>query len=185
MMIKQSLIALTIFAVILMMNVVKAEQMAAQESAASAPNFAEICSLPNNNWAPIMGVPCNPNNFTLLVSPTTRVQITGSNFIANCGIQYTPVYTFDMNAGYVETSQLCNIKSVFRGGDRVSVCNTSNSLAMYPTPILSGKASYNFVPGQYGLVLSDPVFTGQRIYVSKVLVGSAIGWVQSDYICLA
>ncbi|KAG2382379.1 hypothetical protein C9374_005581 [Naegleria lovaniensis] len=150
-------------------------------------NFKEVCNLSGDSWLPTFPTLCAPNNFTLLIPSSSRVQVVGGPYPSQCGIQYYSVYTFDMQAGFVDARNLCNIKSVFRGGDRVTPCKLPpgiNGLSMYPTPILSGKAVASFPLGTSALVVSDPVYTAQRVYVSKVLYGSMIGYVQTDYVCL-
>ena len=155
--------------------------------ATAAATFKEACNLSGNSYLLITPTMCSSNNFTLAVPASTRLQVTGGPYSSPCGITYYMVYTFDMNAGFVDSRNLCNILSVYRGGDRVQPCKVPSGsyLNMYPTPLIAGNSVGVFTPSQIGIILSDPVYNSQRIYTSKVLVGSTIGYIQTDYVCLA
>ncbi|EFC38527.1 predicted protein [Naegleria gruberi] len=146
------------------------------------PIYVEICNLAKEELAPIINNDkCNLNNYTLLLPANTRVEIIGQSFFCGREKLMFPISVYGIQ-GDVLLSNLCAIKSEFRGGDKVVVCKGS-SLNVYSTPLLYGKPAFTFVQGQFGYVLSDPIYTEQGIYVTKVLVGSSIGWVDTNFIC--
>ncbi|KAL9649511.1 hypothetical protein ABK040_007668 [Willaertia magna] len=155
-------------------------------SLTNAANFMEICNLNGASWLAISSQPCS-NNITLVIPPASRVQITGGPYSSGCGATYYTVYTFDSNAGYVDSRYLCQIKSVFRGGDRVVPCRLPsgwNYLSVFSGPYTYTKPIGVFDARTSGLVVSDPVYNAQGLYLSKVLVGNVIGYVDSNYLCL-